>query len=535
MGRLLGFVGAIALAFCAGAQSLDRTLAMSPRQVVAGEARHALVIGNSAYRNSPLRNPVNDARATANALAQAGFSITLLEDATQAAMLRAIRSLGDRLAKGGVGLFYYAGHGVQVKGRNYLIPVNADIAREYEIEFGAVDMNLVLAMMDSAKNALNIVILDACRNNPFARSFRSVQNGLAQMDAPTGSFIAFATAPGSVASDGDGENGVYTKHLLAEIAKPGVPIELMFKQVRNGVMRETKGAQTPWESSSLRGEFAFRPGAPQPSVADAVAEALRKERESQRQETERLVRAALEQQRKQLEALGLRPTAPSKPAPAAAAVPAPALTSASLAPSSTLAPQTARGLPQAGDSWTYRLVEPKGSYAGAQRNYVSTISAVSPDAILERYAIDDGPSGEWAHGPGGYLAGLGKSLFAPYFPLLGEAPASGSVGRVRIEDPACNPAVYVCDASARIVGREIVRVPAGSFESIRVEVEHTWQAAQQSGSVTFTAHFNGSRKLTVWYAPAVKRAVKFSSRRVFGEIPPVDTHFDLELVSYELK
>jgi hypothetical protein len=534
MGRLLGFVAVVALAFSASAQTLDRTLLVSPKEALAGEARHALVIGNSAYRASPLRNPVNDARATANALAQSGFSVTLLEDATQAAMLRAVRSLGDRLARGGVGLFYYAGHGVQVKGRNYLIPVNADIAREYEIEFGAVDVNLVLAMMDSAKNALNIVILDACRNNPFARSFRSVQNGLAQMDAPTGSFIAFATAPGSVASDGDGANGVYTKHLLAEIAKPGVPIELMFKQVRNGVMRETNGAQTPWESSSLRGEFAFRPGAPQPNVADVVAEALRKERELQREETQRLVQAALEQQRKQLEALGLRPLEPPRPAPAAAVVPAP-LMSASVAPSSTVAADADRRLPQAGDTWTYRLIEPKGTYAPGQRNYVTTVSAASRDAILERYVMDDGPSGEWAHAPGGYLAGLGKSLFAPYFPVLSEAPADGSLGRVRIDDPACNPAVYACEASARIVGREIVRVPAGNFETIKVEVEHSWQPAQQSGSVTFTAHFNGSRKLTVWYAPAVKRAVKFSSRGVFGEIPPVDTHFDLELVRYKVK
>jgi hypothetical protein len=125
----------------------------------------------------------------------------------------------------------------------------------------------VLAKMDSAKNTLNIVILDACRNNPFSRGFRAAQAGLAPMDAPSGTFIAFATAPGSVAADGAGEHGVYTKYLLAEMQRPGVPIELMFKQVRNGVMNETRGRQVPWESSSLRGEFAFRAGDAPPAAA----------------------------------------------------------------------------------------------------------------------------------------------------------------------------------------------------------------------------------------------------------------------------
>jgi len=237
---------------------------------VAGETRHALVVGNGAYATAPLRNPVNDARGMAQALGEAGFHVTLLENATRPALQRAIRDFGDNIAKGGVGLFYFAGHGLQVRGRNFLVPVNAEIAREDEIEFTSVDVNLVLAKMDSARNPLNIVILDACRNNPFSGGWRSVQSGLAQMDAPTGTFIAFATAPGSVAADGSGEHGVYTKYLLAEIQRPGVPIELMFKQVRNGVMTETRGQQVPWESSSLRGEFAFRPARAKPP-AQSVA------------------------------------------------------------------------------------------------------------------------------------------------------------------------------------------------------------------------------------------------------------------------
>ena len=178
-----------------------------------GERRLALVIGNSDYKSSPLRNPVNDARAVASALA-AGARVRgdADEEAAPATMWRAIRVFGDRLrGAGSVGLFYYAGHGVQVRGRNFLIPVNADLQREDEVEFQAVDANAVLAKMDSAKNGLNLMILDACRNNPFARSFRSSSQGLAQMDAPSGTLIAFATAPGAIASDGvDGKNGVYT-------------------------------------------------------------------------------------------------------------------------------------------------------------------------------------------------------------------------------------------------------------------------------------------------------------------------------------
>jgi hypothetical protein len=186
--RTLGLILGSLLALSAYAQ-LGRTLVIEPEKPIPSEARHALVVGNSAYINGPLRNPVNDARAMAKALSESGFSVTLVENGTQTGMQQAIRAFGDRIAKGGVGLFYFAGHGLQTRSKNFLIPVNADIAHEYEIEFAAVDTNLVLASMDAAKNGLNIVILDACRNNPFQRSSRSVQAGLAQMDAPTGTFL----------------------------------------------------------------------------------------------------------------------------------------------------------------------------------------------------------------------------------------------------------------------------------------------------------------------------------------------------------
>jgi uncharacterized caspase-like protein len=240
-----------------------------------GVPRTALVIGNGAYASAPLRNPVRDARAMARALAETGFSVTLLEDASQSGMRRAIRDFGDQLARGGIGLFYYSGHGMQVRARNYLIPVKADIQREDEVEDQAVDANLVVAKMESARNSLNIIVLDACRNNPFARAWRSSARGLAQMDAPSGTLIAFATAPGSVASDGDGDNGLYTTHLLANLRNPGITVEQMFKQVRIAVTRETADRQVPWESSSLKGDFYFIP-----RDAEREAEAAREAREA---------------------------------------------------------------------------------------------------------------------------------------------------------------------------------------------------------------------------------------------------------------
>ncbi|MBK7473641.1 MAG: caspase family protein [Betaproteobacteria bacterium] len=166
------------------------------------EPRAALVIGNSAYAASPLKNPTNDATDVANALREFGFRVVLMTDADQHAMRQALREFGRELKRGGIGLFYFAGHGVQSKGRNFLVPVGVNIESEAELEDQAVDANLVLGYMEDAANRVNIVILDACRNNPFARSFRSASRGLAQMDAARGSFLAFATAPGSVASDG---------------------------------------------------------------------------------------------------------------------------------------------------------------------------------------------------------------------------------------------------------------------------------------------------------------------------------------------
>lgn len=221
-------------------------------------ARTALVIGNGAYSDAMLKNPPNDAADMAAALRSLGFEVMSYTDLDQAAMKRAIRDFGAKLrSKGGTGLFYYAGHGVQVKGINYLIPVRSSVNTEEEVEYEAVEAGLVLAQMESARNDINIVILDACRNNPFARSYRSSDKGLASINAPSGTLIAYSTAPGSVASDGTGRNGIYTQELLKKMRTPGLGIEEVFKQVRISVRAATAEKQTPWESSSLTGEFYF--------------------------------------------------------------------------------------------------------------------------------------------------------------------------------------------------------------------------------------------------------------------------------------
>ncbi len=226
------------------------------------EHKAALIIGNSAYAEAPLRNPANDAEDMSAALEKLGFQVELLKDSNRREMRAAARRFGDALRSGGVGLFYFAGHGIQLKGKNYLVPLKADIRDEFDVEDEALHIGMVLSAMERASNRLNIVILDACRNNPYARSFRSSSRGLAMMDAPRGTLIAYSTAPGQVAADGAGRNSPYTGTLLPALQLEGLEVEKVFKRVRIKVIEETARRQVPWESSSLTGDFYFIPPAP---------------------------------------------------------------------------------------------------------------------------------------------------------------------------------------------------------------------------------------------------------------------------------
>jgi len=227
------------------------------------ERRVALVIGNAAYRTAPLRNPANDAEDMAEALKALDFEVLQARNASLREMRSIMRRFSDEIETSNVALVYYAGHGIELNGRNYLIPTDADIQREYEIADQAFDAALILSMLDESstrnRQRVNIVILDACRNNDLPRSLRNVRSGLGRMDAPVGTFIAFSTAPGRVALDGDGRNSPFTQSLLASIREPDQSIEQVFKNVRRAVLDQTRGSQIPWESSSLIGDFYFRP------------------------------------------------------------------------------------------------------------------------------------------------------------------------------------------------------------------------------------------------------------------------------------
>ena len=265
--RRLGLPSAVALWTLALVSSVG---AQVPRE----EPRLALVIGNSAYRESPLRNPVNDVRAMAQRFKELGFTVLAHENATKRTMEAAIIEFGRRLAEGGVGAFYYAGHGLQVRGRNYLVPVDAEIEDEASTRVAAVDVELLLEQMAEAKNRVNMVILDACRNNPFERRMRGGSRGLAAVDAARGTLVAYATAPGSVAADGEGTHGLYTEELLKALRLPGLKVEEVFKQVRVGVTNRSKGAQTPWESSSLTGDLVVNVGQPVGTPQAVILEQL---------------------------------------------------------------------------------------------------------------------------------------------------------------------------------------------------------------------------------------------------------------------
>ncbi|MDO8787604.1 MAG: S41 family peptidase [Sulfuritalea sp.] len=240
----------------AAARPAPRPAATSATHDRADEHRVALVIGNSAYPSAALKNPVNDARAISAKFRALGFDVITRENVRQKDMTRAITQFGEKLARSGtVGIFFYAGHGMQVRGKNYLIPVDAQISSEASVRSEAVDVDSLLEQL--ATSALGIVILDACRNNPFERKFRGSAGGLAQMDAPKGILIAYATAPGKVASDGDGRNGLYTQEFLRMLDEPGLKVEDVFKRVRRRVADATADQQVPWESSSLTGDFYF--------------------------------------------------------------------------------------------------------------------------------------------------------------------------------------------------------------------------------------------------------------------------------------
>ena len=249
-------------------------LALIP-MIAGAQGRFALVIGNGHYVNvDPLPNPPNDVELVSDALKKVGFEVTLLKDADRRTMDRAAKKFATQLDDAGpntVGVFYYAGHGVSYEGENWLLPVGVEITQGADIEYETISANKILRLMESARNATDILILDACRNSPF-RGFslsgtRAMSRGMSEMKAPRGSYIAYSTAPGAVAYDGDGKYSPFAEALASEVATPGITIDVMMINVRNKVEQKTaklgQEPQTPWSASSMRDPFAFNPSSQQ--------------------------------------------------------------------------------------------------------------------------------------------------------------------------------------------------------------------------------------------------------------------------------
>jgi len=524
-------------------------MAKEPASPFFAGKRLALVIGNGKYPTAALKNPANDARAMARTLKELGFEVTLRENTTQRDLAAAIRQFGSSITPGSAALFYFAGHGMQVKGRNYLVPVDADIQLEDEVPYSTIDVSLVLDKMEVGKSAINLVILDACRNNPFARRFRSSSTGLAQMDAPIGTLIAFATAPGSVAQDGAGENGIYTKHLLENIALPGLPVEQMFKRVRVGVAKETSEAQIPWESSSMKGDFAFKEAQasasqdklieeavraaaeraaaltaermareqtamqPQNDRAKAEQEALAAEREKLQRERERLAaerakaeqealaaeRERLQRERERLaaEKAALHSKAAQSPGTVALAAPMPAPHQPAAA-----SPPTGRNRPQVGDSWTYRFSDGYGKTL----DYTVRVTGVSDAAIADELSHGKARhAGQFEQGlelASRIVSGVSIREISPYLQNFGKIAETNEWSNISIPG-GLGP------FRARLAGKETVKVPAGSFDAAKIVIE-----GEEIARGTMTRRLI----ITAWYAPEARRFVKasFQSPNLMG-------------------
>lgn len=247
----------LASLLCAAGLLTFSATAQAPNDV-----RIALIIGNSAYPgNMALANPSNDAKDMAATLRNMGFGVVEVLDGNRAQMMDAIERANKQLqGKQGVGMLFYAGHGLQLDWRNYMVPVDAKLSTVADVPKQTVDIEVVMKSFQQAGNRMNIVVLDACRDDPFANGKTSTGKGLAPLDAPTGTFLAYATAPGNVAQDGTGKNGLYTSFLLQELQKPTARIEDVFKRVRFAVRKASNGAQIPWETTSLEDDFVFNSG-----------------------------------------------------------------------------------------------------------------------------------------------------------------------------------------------------------------------------------------------------------------------------------
>ena len=400
--------------------------------------RVALVIGNGKYAEAALPNAVNDGADIAKELKAAGFIVIERENATLKEMHLALREFGDKLTRNATGIFYFAGHGMQVRGRNFLLPVDADIAREDEVQFSAMDLAAVMEKLDSARNPVNLVILDACRNNPFGKRFEVAAKGLAQVEAPPGTLIAFSTAPGSVAADGTGRNGLYTRHLLEQMRKPGAPIEETFKMVRAAVRKDSLGRQVPWESTSLESHFAFHSPAPAPVKVAAAAPANAPGPSVRRSVTS--------------------PTAP------------PAFT--------------------VGDTWTYRL---RNLADQSERPLTMTVRGLRGAEVVWNAEQTSDLLGNFVRSK----RGENWHVFSPSAHMYVFPLNPGARFNLTAEENVSDKRIFDLDIRIAVQGEEEVSTPAGKFRAVKIDREVKWKQRDKpahAGTNTFVYWYSAEAK-----------------------------------------
>ena len=477
------------------------------------EERLALVIGNAAYRTDPLDNPINDARLIADSLRQSGFNVTLRENLDRPGLLGALREFGNRLNENTIAVLYYAGHGLQLRDRNYLIPVDAEIRSEDEIPISGIDLSFILGRMSAARSRINIVILDACRNNPFAGKTVAAPRGLAQMDAPVGTLLAFATAPGKLAADsgtGSAANSLYARYLAKNLLTPGLPVESVFKRVREGVVKDTQQQQVPWESSSLQGEFAFVPGvtsaarepAPDQEAAGELAFWNSIQSSNRAEEYRAYLRqypngrfAALAQTRVAAFAPAVATAAPVAPATPPRPVDSKAPTTAALAARPEL-------LPHPGDSWRYRVQD---QFRLGDLYVTARVTEVTAEGVAETWTTTSDAKVRTtlaAHVPG-FNALPGWTLtppeFSPYLQASGLLRAGQTIAnQERRVDQVLVP------LRVSVEGEEDVTVAAGRYRAVKLVLRGQTQGLSRGGAKTAPV----LTEQIVWYAPEVKRIVK---------------------------
>lgn len=512
--------------FCAPGACAEpsRTLAVTANQDRG--IRVALVIGNSRYPSGALANPKNDATAMAAQLKKLGFDVDLKLDASKADMDAMLRRFSGKAEKAMVAALFYAGHGIQVNGSNYLVPIDANPRNERDLKRDMVRMDDVIDDMGDAK--VKLVFFDACRDNPLSRSFtRGGSRGMAAPVEATGTLISFATKHGNTAADGGGTHSPYTSALLAALESPnGVEIEQMLRRVQQRVKLSTSGQQEPWRYGSLDGDFYFKATeaqmdasrAQQEVVDMAVSAAVRqaneqaaREKAELRQAMEKMLKEALDRQTVALDAeRAARLAASGEPATARPSAIPPAQAPIQLA---SLAQTDAGGSQKplehvmenlsaaTGEEWEYLAND---ELFGKKQKLVLRTKAASAKGVLEEIIWNGKPAFQWVFGERAAALGTpneSEFMFAPHW-------KGGEISNVMVEGGKgiCTSPGVSCLLSLKIAGNEKLTVAAGTFDAIRLE---GWMTVLGS-PITSSDRRTPVGPVTIWYSKDQRRLLKQS-------------------------